>query len=272
MAARSRRGVAIAALISVMAWGGAAHAQQCSDDGGNFNAWKQQFAQVAASQGVGQRGLQALANTSYSTKTISADRNQRSFRLSLDEFMQRRGADAIVQRGRRIKGQQANLLSRIEQQTGVPAGPLLAIWGMETAFGGFMGDLNIVSSIVTLTYDCRRTDFFRPHAIAALQLVDRGWLSANARGAAHGEVGQTQFLPGNVIRFGVDGDGDGRIDLINSVPDALYSTANFLRANGWRAGGGYQPGQANFGAIQAWNAAGVYQQAIAIMGERIDRP
>ncbi len=263
------RMLAVALTASVLA-GGAAHAQQCSNDGARFEAWKQEFRQVAAANGVGERGLSALANTRYSTQTISADRNQRSFRLSLDEFMQRRGATQIVQRGKRLKREHAALFQRIEQQYGVPAGPLLAKWGMETAFGGFLGDHNIVSAIVTLTYDCRRSDFFRPHAIAALELVDRGWLSPTALGAAHGEIGQTQFLPANVIRFGVDGDGDGRIDLINSRADALASTANFLRNYGWRPGAGYQQGEPNFAAIQAWNAAGVYQQAIAIIARQID--
>lgn len=270
MHAKAGFGVLGAAIVALAMSAGAASAQQCSNDGSRFNAWKAEFRQVAASNGVGSRGLAALDQTSYNTRTISADRNQRSFRLSLDEFMQRRGADQITQRGIRLKSQHAGILQRIEQQYGVPPGPLLAIWGMETAFGGFLGDQNIVSSIVTLAYDCRRTDFFRPHALAALQLVDRGWLSPNARGAAHGEIGQTQFLPANVIRFGVDGDGDGRVDLIGSVPDALASTANFLRAHGWQRGVGYQPGQPNFRAIQAWNAAGVYQQSIAIIGQRID--
>lgn len=270
MGAFARAGMLGAAIVALTFMAGTASAQQCSNDGARFNAWKAEFRQVAAANGIGARGLAALDQSSYNTRTISADRNQRSFRLSLNEFMQRRGADQITQRGIRLKGQHAGLLQRIEQQYGVPPGPLLAIWGMETAFGGFLGDQNIVSAILTLTYDCRRTDFFRPHALAALQLVDRGWLSPNARGAAHGEVGQTQFLPGNVIRFGVDGDGDGRIDLIGSVPDALASTANFLRAHGWQRGAGYQPGEPNFRAIQAWNAAGVYQQSIAIIGKRID--
>ncbi len=270
MSLKKRSGAVGAALGILLLGLGPAAAQQCADDGSRFNAWKSEFRQVAAANGVGQRGLAALDQTSYSTQTISADRNQRSFRLTLEEFMQRRGADTIAQRGARLKGQHSALLQRIEQQYGVPPGPLLAIWGMETAFGGFLGDLNIVSSIVTLAYDCRRTEFFRPHAVAALQLVDRGWLSPSARGAAHGEIGQTQFLPGNVIRFGVDGDGDGRVDLIGSIPDALASTANFLRAHGWRPGAGYQPGEPNFAAIQAWNAASVYQQAIAIIGRRID--
>ena len=91
-----------------------------------------------------------------------------------------------------------------------------------------------------------------------------------ARGAAHGEIGQTQFLPRNVVRYGTDGDGDRRIDMVRSKADALASTANFLKGHGWQTGAGYQPGEPNFAAIQGWNAATVYQQAIAHIGARID--
>ena len=101
-------------------------------------------------------------------------------------------------------------------------------------------------------------------------MVDRGMLHPSSTGAAHGEIGQTQFLPGNALKYAVDGDGNGRVDMIRSSADALASTANFLRAHGWRAGSGYQPGQPNFRAIQGWNAASVYQQAIAIIAKEID--
>jgi membrane-bound lytic murein transglycosylase B len=81
----------------------------------------------------------------------------------------------------------------------------------------------------------------------------------------HGEIGQTQFLPKSILNYGVGGD-------LNNAADALASTANFLKAHGWRAGAGYQPGESNFGAIQAWNAAAVYQRAIALIGQQIDGP
>jgi len=141
---------------------------------------------------------------------------------------------------------------------------------METGFGRFLGDQNTISAVATLAYDCRRSEFFTDHLYAALQLVDRGILTPQAVGAAHGEIGQTQFLPGSVLKYGVDGDGDGRIDMVRSTADALASTANFLRAHGWRPGAGYQEGEPNFAAIQGWNAATVYQQAIALMGRDID--
>lgn len=246
----------------------ASHAAPCGNDASGFSAWKQAFAREAAAEGVGQRGLDALAGAQYATGTIRADRNQRSFRYTLEKFMQVRGADTIVAQGRRKIANNPNFYASLERAYGVPAEVIVAIHGMETAFGGFMGDSNVVSAITTLAYDCRRPDFFRPHAIGALKLVDRGSLTSRTIGAKHGEVGHTQFLPGNVLRYGVDGDGNGVVDLTN-VTDALASTANFLRQKGWQPGQGYQEGQPNFRVIQEWNAAGVYQKAIAIMAGRM---
>lgn len=259
-----------AILFGFVLMGGPAFADVCGDDASGFERWKASISQRAAANGVGISGLDALSRTSYAHKTIAADRGQRSFRLTLDEFMQRRGANVITSRGKQMKERHAALLAQIEAEYGVPAGPLLAIWGMETGFGGFLGDQNILSAVATLAYDCRRSEFFTEHLYAALTLVDLGMLDPTAVGAAHGEIGQTQFLPGNALRYGVDGDGDGRIDMIGSVADALASTANFLRAHGWQPGSGYQPGEPNFAALQGWNAASVYQQAIAIIAKDID--
>ncbi|MCU0900767.1 MAG: lytic transglycosylase domain-containing protein [Cypionkella sp.] len=261
------KSISLALGLAVLATG--AQAAICSDTGGQYEAWKSQFAAEAQAEGVGERGLAALMGTSYSKATISADRNQKSFRYSLEKFMQVRGSDTIVRQGKSRKAKNAQLYAALEQRYGVPAGVLLAIHGMETAFGGFMGDTPIVSAIATLTYDCRRSDFFRPHLIGALKLVDRGSISAASVGAKHGEWGHTQFLPGNALTYGVDGNGDGKVDL-NNATDALASTANFLRQKGWQPGAGYQEGEPNFAVIKQWNAAKVYQQAIAIMGQRID--
>jgi membrane-bound lytic murein transglycosylase B len=139
---------------------------------------------------------------------------------------------------------------------------------METGFGGYTGNQNTLSAVATLAYDCRRTEYFTEQLYAALKLVEIGTLSSSSRGAMHGEVGQTQFLPKNVLLYGADGDGGG-VNL-NSKSDALTSTAKFLRAHGWTKGKSYQPGNANFAAIQGWNSATVYQEAIALIGARID--
>ena len=110
---------------------------------------------------------------------------------------------------------------------------------------------------------------FTNQLYAALQLVQNGVLSSRV-GAAHGEIGQTQFLPSNVLKYGVDGDGNGRVDLSRSKADALASTANFLRGHGWRAAADISLARPISVPSQGWNAASVYQQAIAIIGAQID--
>jgi membrane-bound lytic murein transglycosylase B len=133
---------------------------------------------------------------------------------------------------------------------------------METGFGRSHGNQNTLSAVATLAYDCRRSAYFTDQLYATLTLIDRGVLSAGTRGSMHGEIGHTQFLPKNILAYGA-----GSLD---TAAGALNSTANFLKGHGWRAGAGYQPGEANFAAIQAWNAAPVYQRAIAIIGRQID--
>ncbi len=256
-------------LAATAALAAPAMAAQCGNNAGGFNAWKAAFASEAKAAGVGQRGLGALATAQYATGTIKADRNQKSFKYSLPKFMQVRGADTIVAQGRKRKARDAGFYQSLEQRYGVPAGVILAIHGMETGFGGFMGKSAVVSAITTLAYDCRRSAFFVPHAIGALKLVDQGAITSATKGAKHGELGHTQFLPGNALKYGVDANGDGRVDFYNQT-DALASTANFLRKKGWKPGQGYQEGQPNFKVIKQWNAATVYQQAIAIMAARID--
>ncbi len=262
---------ALISVVSVFAGSGTALAAACSSTSAGFEQWTTAFKEQAAGAGFSSRMLdQVFSSVSYSRSTISADRGQKSFKLSFDQFMQKRGGQTIINRGKSMKKNNAALFARIEQRYGVPAGPLIAIWGMETGFGSFLGKEHTLSAVATLAFDCRRSEFFTDQLYAALELVQAGNLEINAKGAAHGEIGQTQFLPRNVVRFGADGDGDRHIDLVRSKADALSSTANFLKGHGWQAGAGYQQGEPNFAAIQGWNAATVYQQAIAYIGARID--
>jgi membrane-bound lytic murein transglycosylase B len=255
--------ITVAALVALAAMANKAGAAQCGSTEAGFEAWKRQFADEARARGVSAPTVAALTATTYATATIAADRGQRSFRLSLDQFLAKRGGSAIVARGRALKQSNAALFASIEQRFGVPPGPLLAIWGMETLFGRLRGNQHTLSAVATLAYDCRRSAFFTDQLYATLTLIDRGILSAGTRGSMHGEIGQTQFLPKSVLNYGTGGN-------LDTAAAALASTANFLRAHGWRAGAGYQPGEANFRAIQAWNAASVYQRAIALVGQQID--
>lgn len=261
--------ILLSAILATALGASGAVAAQCGNTSAGFAAWKADFAKEAKKKGVKKRGLAALAGTSYAKRTIAADRNQKSFKFSLEKFMQVRGAPTIIAQGKKRKARNINFYNALEKRYGVPAGVIIAIHGMETGFGNFMGDSNVLSAISTLAYDCRRSAFFSEHTLAALKLVDQGVVSPGSIGAKHGELGHTQFLPGNVLLFGVDGNGDGKLDL-NNQSDALASTANFLRKKGWKPGKGYQQGQPNFKVIQEWNAAGVYQKAIAIMAGKID--
>jgi membrane-bound lytic murein transglycosylase B len=256
------RRLSIATVVASMWMTDGADSAQCGSTAAGFEAWKAQFAGEARARGVGASTISALMATNYATATIRADRGQRSFRLSLDQFLAKRGGSAIVSRGRSLKQSHAALFGSIEQRYGVPPGPLLAIWGMETGFGRERGNQHTLSAVATLAYDCRRSAFFTDQLYALLTLIDRGVLSASTRGSMHGEVGQTQFLPKSILTYGTGN--------LENASNALTSTANFLKAHGWGAGAGYQPGEPNFGAIRAWNAASVYQRAIALLGQQID--
>jgi len=253
---------AIAAFAALIWMGGKAGAAQCGNSAAGFEAWKNQFTEEARAKGAGATALGALAETHYNHPTIGADRGQGGFHVSLEQFLARR-AVGIAARGRALKQSQAALFASIEQRYGVPPGPLLAIWGMETGFGAVHGNQDALSAIATLAYDCRRSAFFTDQLYAALKLIDRGMLAPGARGSMHGEIGQTQFLPKTILEYGTGGS-------LDNASVALTSTANFLKAHGWQPGAGYQPGETNFAAIQAWNAAPVYEQAIAIVGRQID--
>lgn len=248
-----------------------ANAAACGNTSAGFENWVQDFKREAQGQGVSRSVLdRAFADVHYNQPTIRADRGLKSFKLSFDEFMKKRGGQSIIAGGKSRKQANAAVLSRIEARYGVPPGILLAIWGMESGFGGFSGNQHTLSALATLSYDCRRSAFFTDQLYSALKLVGEGYLSPSARGAAHGEIGQTQFMPKNVVEYGVDFDGDGRVDLIGSRADALASAANLLKGHGWRPGLGYQPGEPNFAAIGGWNDSSVYQQALAYIGQQID--
>jgi lytic murein transglycosylase len=168
-------------------------------------------------------------------------------------------------------GTHAALLARIERQFGVPKELLMAIWTMETDNGtGDMGKLPVIRTIATLAHDCRRSALFQGELIAALKIVQRGDLPLREMiGAYAGEIGQTQFLPSSYIKYGVDYDGNGRVDLRHSAADVLASTANLLKVNGWQAGAPYREGTANFQAMREWNHSEIYRKTLVLFAERL---
>lgn len=270
--ARKHVAAAAAGLVALLVGTSGAGALTCGSGPGGFDAWLGQLRSHAAAQGIGKRAIDAgLAGVSYDANVVRLDRSQHSFKLSFDQFYARRVGSTLIRRAQEKLNTHASLLSRIEQKYGVPGPVLVSIWGLETNFGGdSSGKHSIIRSIATLAYDCRRSEFFQKQLLDALRIVDRGDLSVGEmRGGWAGEIGHVQFLPSAYYRYAVDFDGDGRRDLVRSVPDMLASTANFLKGHGWQRGAGWQPGSANYAVLAEWNKAEVYQRTISVMATKI---
>ena len=232
MRTRTAKAMMVAAVLVAAA---PASAQQC---GGGFDRWLAAFKQEAAAKGISQSTLAAAAPLmQFDQQVVSRDRGQKVFSQTFLEFSKRMvEGHRIGQGAQRIK-QHAGTLQRIEQQFGVPGPVLVAFWGLETDFGGFMGNIPTLRSVATLAYDCRRPELFRKQLHAALHIIQRGDLTPETMiGPFAGELGQLQFLPEHYLEYGIDFDGDGRRDLIRSSADALASAANYMAKLGWKRG------------------------------------
>jgi lytic murein transglycosylase len=238
--------------------------------GGDFGAWLQGFRQEAATQGISGSTIDgALSGVSYDPTIIARDHAQGVFRQSFEQFSGRMVPPRLA-RGRHQLQQNRALFARIEQQYGVPGPILVAIWGLETDFGADNGNFPTIRALATLAYDCRRADKFRGELLAALRIVNRGDMAASQmHGAWAGEIGQTQFLPSSYLKYAVDYDGNGRRDLIHSVPDVLASTANYLKGYGWQRGQPWGEGTPNFQVLLQWNASEVYTKTVAYFAEQL---
>ena len=246
------------AVLVPLALAGPAGAAQCGNDASGFEAWKAQFKQEAVAAGLSPRTVSLLDGVKYDAGVIKLDRTQRA------QFAKQGVSGGRVSQGRKRMKQYAGLLSQIERRYGVPGPVLVAIWGLETDYGAVRGKKQAIRSLATLAYDCRRSAFFTRELLAALTIVQRGKLSPNQMvGGWAGEIGQTQFLASKYLQYGVDGSGDGRADVVGNPADVLASTANYLRAHGWRPGAGWEPGEPNFAVIATWNKSNVYQKTIA---------
>ena len=261
---------ALAVFLLALLLAAPARAAPC---GGDFNAFLAAMAREAQAAGVSREVIaSAFAGVTLDPAVLAFDRRQRgTFTKSFAQYAATRVTSGRVTRGRQMLQRHAGLFARLEQQFGVPAPVLVAIWGLESDYGtGDMGKLPVIRVLATMAHDCRRSELFQRELIAALQLLQRGYLTLpELRGAYAGELGQTQFLPSSYVRFAVDYDGNGRADLIRSAADVLASTANFLKGHGWRAGAPYHEGTENFEVLREWNRALVYRQTIVYFAGRL---
>jgi lytic murein transglycosylase len=241
--------------------------------GGDFNGFLAAIARDAQAQGVSRNVIEtAFAGVTIDPAVLAFDRRQHgTFQQSFERYASTRVTAPRIKRAKALMQRNAALLSRIEHQFGVPATLIMAIWTMETDNGsGDMGKLPVVRTLATLAHDCRRTELFQGELIAALRILQRGDLPlGDLIGAYAGEIGQTQFLPSSYIKYGVDYDGNGRVDLRHSIPDVLASTANLLKVNGWRAGAPFGAGTQNFEVMHEWNHAEIYRKALVLFAERL---
>jgi lytic murein transglycosylase len=212
-------------------------AAQCGESASGFSSWLTAFKQEATAAGVSGGALSALDGVGYDQAVINADRRQGVFTQSFLEFAGRMVADYRMTTGKSLLKKNGDTFARIEQEFGVPGPVLTAFWGLETDFGANLGDFATLQSLATLAYDCRRPEQFRPELLAALKILDNGDLKlGEMRGAWAGEIGQMQFVPTYYLDLAVDYDGDGKRNLVKSVPDVLASSANLLKHHGWQAG------------------------------------
>jgi membrane-bound lytic murein transglycosylase B len=209
-----------------------AHAQTGFDD------WLAAFRQEAAAQGISAATLDAaLTGITPVERVVQLDRGQPEFLQTFSDYMRARVTVSRVVRGQALMAEHAALLDAVEQQYGVPKSVLVSFWGLETNYGATLGNHNIPASLATLAYDGRRSAFFRGQLLDALHIIDAGHVSAiDMTGSWAGAMGHMQFMPSTYRAYAMDGDGDARIDLWQSIPDAMHSGANYLKRAGWRAG------------------------------------
>ncbi|UCI22209.1 lytic murein transglycosylase [Mesorhizobium sp. B2-1-8] len=208
-----------------------AMAQEC---GGDFETWKQGVAAEAKAAGVGAVGLDALEDARIDDRALARDRAQGVFTQTFIQFSNRMISAYRLKQGAANMKKYADIFARADQQFGVQAPVITAFWALETDFGAVQGDFHTLSALVTLSHDCRRPQLFRQQLVPLLELIDRGVLPADVTGAWAGEIGQTQILPSDYLARGVDGDGDGKIDLRNSAPDVIMTTGNKVLSRGWK--------------------------------------
>ena len=227
------------ALALVLALGSStgAMAAICGKTAQGFDGFLAQIKKEAAARGISGRALAMLDTVQYDESVIKRDRAQNVFAQSFLQFAGRMANDSRITRGRALIEKNKATFDKVQQKYGVPAAPITAFWALETDFGGDIGNSPTVQALLTLGRDCRRPEKFRPQIISALNLVQKGDLSPEEmKGAWAGEIGQTQFMAYDYDTSGVDFDGDGRVNLRDSIPDVIASTANLLKKSGWIAG------------------------------------
>jgi membrane-bound lytic murein transglycosylase B len=209
-----------------------AHAYDAAD----FADWLHTFKQEAKAADISAKTIKAtFKNAKYLPRVIVLDRGQPEFITPFLSYIEKRVTPSKIAHGRAMLAQHEVLLNKIEAQYGIPKEILVSFWGLETSYGGDKGSFGLPSSLMTLAYEGRRAEFFRGQLLDTMRIVDAGHNNiAGMRGSWAGAMGHMQFMPSTMLKHGVDADGDGKINIWNSLPDAFASAANYLANTGWR--------------------------------------
>ena len=202
----------------------------------SFAAWLQELRTEASALGVSDSALAALDQLEAPLeRVLELDSSQPEFVQTFTRYLSLRITSGQINRGRSLLRQHAVLLEEVRNRYGVQPHYLVAFWAVESNYGRTTGGFSVLQALATLAYDPRRAEFFRRELLTALQIIDGGHIAPESMGGSWaGAMGQLQFMPSIFSRYGVDGDGDGKIDIWNSLPDIFYSAANFLSQSGWR--------------------------------------
>ncbi|WP_167730308.1 lytic murein transglycosylase [Terasakiella sp. SH-1] len=208
-----------------------AHSQE------DYQSWLKNFRQTAAQQGISQKTLDAtLKGLTPNKRVLELDRRQPEFSLTFWKYLNNSISEKRIKRGRDLLKKHAALFNKVHAKYGVQPRFLVAFWGLETNFGDYTGVFPLIQSLTTLAHDERRREFFTKQLITALEVMDRGDIPYDVKASWAGAMGYCQFMPTTYKAYAVDGDGDGKRDMWNSLPDVFYSASNFLSESGWQPG------------------------------------
>jgi lytic murein transglycosylase len=227
-------GAFLVALTLLCAGAAPASAQ----DNGEFRRFVESVWPEAQARGVSRATFDnAFRGVAPDPKIVALTKTQSEFGRPIWDYVA--GAISVqrLERGRQLASQWAQSFEAAERTYGVPRSVILGIWGMETNYGSFVGNIYVIRALATLAYTRYRGDFFREELLTALQILEQDHVERDTMvGSWAGAMGQTQFMPSSFMKFAVDGNRDGKRDIWNSVPDAIASTANYLRQQGWKPG------------------------------------
>ena len=237
----SRIGMKPARMAAIVALAGAlmAGSAVAQEEGAeSFTQWREGVRNEALSLGISPATFEAaFADVEPIPRIIELDRSQPEVTLTFAQYVERVVPESRVAKGRELLAEHRDLLEPIGREYGVPPRFIVALWGIETNFGQYLGGFPVIAALATLAHDGRRSAYFRQELLNALRILEDGHITTDAMmGSWAGAMGQSQFMPSSFVRYAVDHDGDGKRDIWGTQGDVFASAANYLAQTGWRAG------------------------------------